>query len=60
MKNFSTLIQCIYGPRIGSWIGQFFTCKKWTGPPFLAEPDKHAEIIWEVHTQLPEKKRSLR
>lgn len=38
-----------------SWIGQFFTCKEWTGTPFLAEPEKHSEIIWEVHTQLPEK-----
>lgn len=37
-----------------SWIGQYFVCRKWSGVPFLAEPDKHAEVNWKKISDLPE------
>ena len=37
-----------------SWIGHYFICQKWSGVAFLAEPDKHAELIWRNIATLPE------
>lgn len=37
-----------------SWIGHYFICRKWCGAPFLAEPDKHAEVSWTAISVLPE------
>lgn len=37
-----------------SWMGHYFICRKWHGEPFLAEPDKHAEVNWEQMSALPE------
>jgi 8-oxo-dGTP pyrophosphatase MutT (NUDIX family) len=36
-----------------SWLGYFFTCSKWQGVPYLAEPDKHSELRWENIFSLP-------
>lgn len=37
-----------------SWIGHYFICREWRGVPFLAEPDKHAEVSWKNMSDLPE------
>lgn len=37
-----------------SWIGQFFICTEWRRTPYLAEPDKHAEIVWRPLHDIPE------
>ncbi|CAG75874.1 MutT-like protein [Pectobacterium atrosepticum SCRI1043] len=37
-----------------SWIGHYFICREWNGVPFLAEPDKHAEVSWKNMSDLPE------
>ena len=37
-----------------SWIGHYFICREWSGIPFLAEPDKHAEVSWKNMSDLPE------
>ncbi|MCI4186795.1 NUDIX hydrolase [Dickeya dianthicola] len=37
-----------------SWIGHYFICREWSGVPFLAEPDKHAEVSWKNMSDLPE------
>ncbi|MBU9825061.1 NUDIX domain-containing protein [Rahnella aquatilis] len=37
-----------------SWIGHYFICREWSGVPFLAEPDKHAEVSWKNISDLPE------
>ncbi|MEG3131137.1 NUDIX domain-containing protein [Pantoea cypripedii] len=37
-----------------SWIGHYFICQEWCGVPFLAEPDKHAEVTWKKISALPE------
>ena len=37
-----------------SWIGHYFICREWGGVPFLAEPDKHAEVSWKNMSDLPE------
>ncbi|MGY5956435.1 NUDIX domain-containing protein [Kosakonia sp. BK9b] len=38
-----------------SWMGHFFICRQWRGLPFLAEPDKHADVRWMNITMLPDK-----
>jgi hypothetical protein len=37
-----------------SWIGQFVLCTKWRGTAYLADPDKHAEIVWQPLHDIPE------
>lgn len=37
-----------------SWIRHYFICREWSGVPFLAEPDKHAEVSWKNMSDLPE------
>lgn len=37
-----------------SWVGHYFICREWGGVPFLAEPDKHAEVSWKKMSNLPE------
>ncbi|MFO6300449.1 NUDIX hydrolase [Rahnella selenatireducens] len=37
-----------------SWVGHYFICREWGGVPFLAEPDKHAEVSWKKMSVLPE------
>ncbi|WP_231562690.1 NUDIX hydrolase [Cedecea neteri] len=36
-----------------SWIGHFFLCSSWQCEPYIAEPDKHAELRWVNIRQLP-------
>lgn len=37
-----------------SWMGHYFICRKWTGEPVLAEPDKHSKVEWKRISALPE------
>lgn len=37
-----------------SWMGYFFLCSDWQREPYVAEPDKHSELLWVNIRQLPE------
>ncbi|WP_245874266.1 NUDIX hydrolase [Cedecea neteri] len=37
-----------------SWMGHFFLCSDWLGQPYVAEPDKHSELLWVNIRRLPE------
>lgn len=37
-----------------SWMGHFFLCSDWQGEPYVAEADKHSELLWVNIRQLPE------
>jgi len=36
-----------------SWMGHFFICQQWQGDPYIAEADKHGELLWVSLDQLP-------
>ncbi|WP_250153637.1 NUDIX hydrolase [Cedecea lapagei] len=37
-----------------SWMGHFFLCSDWQREPYIAEPDKHSDLLWVNIRQLPE------